>query len=122
VFQIDVKLSPGGTASLSASTSASCIAIRPSPNRVLDHVSGPNDDLVVLPPLDRYGSTGSATTAHPTPSVRKSCWTTTDAANPMIDAASGTCGARLVSPNPDRPVPAGNRSSAEWHDEKPMPK
>jgi cobalt-zinc-cadmium efflux system membrane fusion protein len=36
----------------------------------------------------------------------------------VIDAASDTCGVRLVLPNPDRAIPAGIRCTVEWSDEK----
>jgi membrane fusion protein, multidrug efflux system len=38
--------------------------------------------------------------------------------DPVIDAASGTFGVRLILANPNRTIPAGIRCSVEWHDEK----
>jgi membrane fusion protein, multidrug efflux system len=77
-----------------------------------------NIELVL--PLDRYGSitVGSTAIVHPAAPVGGSYAAQADVVDPVIDAASGTFGVRLVLPNPKRTIPAGIRCSVEWHDEK----
>jgi membrane fusion protein, multidrug efflux system len=77
-----------------------------------------NVELVL--PLDRYGSIaiGSTAIVHPAAPVGGSYAAKADMVDPVIDAASGTFGVRLVLPNPGRAIPAGIRCSVEWHNEK----
>jgi RND family efflux transporter MFP subunit len=77
-------------------------------------------NVEVVLPLDRYGSItiGSTATVHPAAPVGGSYPARADVVDPVIDAASGTFGIRLILPNPNRAIPAGIRCSVEWHDEK----
>jgi membrane fusion protein, multidrug efflux system len=61
---------------------------------------------------------GSSGIVHPAAPVGGSYAAKADVVDPVIDAASGTFGVRLILANPNRTIPAGIRCSVEWHDEK----
>lgn len=77
-----------------------------------------NIELVL--PQARYGTitVGSSAIVHPAAPVGGSYAAKADVVDPVIDAASGTFGVRLILPNPNRTIPAGIRCSVEWRDEK----
>ena len=66
-------------------------------------------NVEVVLPLERYGSIaiGSTATVHPAAPVGGSYPAKADVVDPVIDAASGTFGVRLILPNPNRTIPAG---------------
>jgi RND family efflux transporter MFP subunit len=77
-----------------------------------------NVELVL--PQERYGGikVGSTAIVHPAAPVGGAYEAKAAVVDPVIDAASGTFGVRLLLPNPDHAIPAGIRCTVEWHDDK----
>jgi membrane fusion protein, multidrug efflux system len=77
-----------------------------------------NVELVL--PLDRYGDIriGSTAIVHPAAPAGGAYPAKAEVIDPVIDAASGTFGVRLILPNPNRTIPAGIRCTVEWQGTK----
>lgn len=73
-------------------------------------------NVEVVEPQQLYGTikVGSTAVVHLAPPIGGTYSARVDVIDPVIDAASGTFGVRLVLPNPSRAIPAGVRCSVDW--------
>jgi RND family efflux transporter MFP subunit len=73
-------------------------------------------NVELVEPQDRYGTikVGSTAMVHLAAPVGGAYQARVDVVDPVIDAASGTFGVRLLLPNPDRTIPAGIRCTVDW--------